>query len=91
MEPYATAENIDSKTLAWLEQIRPYNQHEMRLNVAASVLLVVDHEDSFLGHARTSFCNSHAHLSCSAARKDCVGVAWYARFASRDPARYALS
>ena len=36
MEPYVTADKIDSSARSWLERIRPYNQHEMRLNVAAS-------------------------------------------------------
>lgn len=55
MEPYATAENIESKALAWLEQIRPYNQHEMRLNVAASALLVIDMQRFFLDAASPTF------------------------------------
>ena len=55
MEPYVTAENIESKALAWLERIRPYNQHEMRLNVAASALLVVDMQRFFLDAASPSF------------------------------------
>ena len=55
MEPYATAENIASKALAWLERIRPYNQHEMRLSVAASALLVVDMQRFFLDAASPMF------------------------------------
>ena len=55
MEPYATAENIGSKALAWLERIRPYNQHQMGLNVAASVLLVVDMQRFFLDPASPTF------------------------------------
>jgi nicotinamidase-related amidase len=55
VEPYATAENIESKVLAWLEQIRPYNQHEMRFNVAASVLLVIDMQWFFLDAASPTF------------------------------------
>ena len=55
MEPYATAENIESKALVWLEQIRPYNRHQMRLNVSASILLVVDMQRFFLDPASPTF------------------------------------
>jgi nicotinamidase-related amidase len=55
MEPYATTENIGSKALAWLERIRPYNRHELRLNVAASALLVVDMQQFFLDPASPTF------------------------------------
>ncbi|MBN1593596.1 MAG: isochorismatase family protein [Candidatus Coatesbacteria bacterium] len=55
MEPYVTAENIKSKARAWLEQIRPYNQHEMRLNVAASALIVIDMQRFFLDAASPTF------------------------------------
>ncbi len=55
MEPYVTAGNIESKTLAWLDQIRPYNRHEMRLNVTACVLLVVDMQRFFLDPASPTF------------------------------------
>jgi nicotinamidase-related amidase len=53
--PYVTAENIESKARAWLEQIRPYNQHEMRLNVAASALIVIDMQRFFLDAASPTF------------------------------------
>ena len=55
MKPYATTVNIESKALAWLKQIRPYNQHEMRLNVAASALLVIDMQRFFLDTASPTF------------------------------------
>ena len=55
MEPYVTAESIGSKALAWLEQIRPHNQHEMQLNVAASALLVVDMQRFFLDATSPTF------------------------------------
>lgn len=48
VEPYVTPESIQSKAQLWLEQIAPYNQHEMRLNAAASALLVVDMQRFFL-------------------------------------------
>lgn len=55
MEPYATVENIASKAEVWLERIRPYNLHEMRLNTAAGVLLVIDMQRFFLEPASPSF------------------------------------
>lgn len=55
MEPYVTVENIESMGLAWLDKIRPYNQHEMRLNAASSALLVVDMQSFFLDPASPSF------------------------------------
>lgn len=55
MEPYVTVENIESKTQEWLEQIRPFNQHEMQLNVASSALLVVDMQRFFLDAASPTF------------------------------------
>jgi nicotinamidase-related amidase len=55
VEPYVTVENIEFKGLAWLDKIRPYNQHEMRLNAAASALLVVDMQSFFLDPASPSF------------------------------------
>ena len=47
MEPYVTTGNIDVKTQEWLEKIRPFNEHEMKLNVGASALLVVDMHRAF--------------------------------------------
>ncbi len=55
MEPYVTAKNIQAKAQTWLEQIRPYNQHEMPLNAAASTLLVVDMQRFFLEAASPTF------------------------------------
>ena len=55
MQPYVTAENLESKSRTWLERIHPYNQHEMRLNVAASALLVIDMQEFFLDAASPTF------------------------------------
>ena len=55
MEPYVTAADIVSKTRAWLDQIQPQNQHELRLNVTASALLVVDMQRFFLEAASPTF------------------------------------
>ena len=54
-EPYVTPQNIKSKTQTWLEQILPFNQHEMQLNVMASALLVVDMQRFFLNPSSPSF------------------------------------
>ncbi len=55
MEPYATPEDIKPKALTWLERIRPFNQHDMRLNVPASALLVIDMQRFFLDPASPTF------------------------------------
>jgi nicotinamidase-related amidase len=63
MESYVTAEDIDTKVPAWLEQIRPYNQHEMQLNIQHSVLLVIDMQRFFFDPASPTFtCGGHAIL-----------------------------
>ena len=55
MEPYVTSKDIERKTRSWLDRIRPYNQHEMRLNIAASALIVVDMQQFFLNAASPTF------------------------------------
>jgi len=55
VEPYVTTESIEHKARLWLDQIRPYNQHEMRLNIAASALVVVDMQRFFLNAASPTF------------------------------------
>ncbi len=55
MEPYVTSENIKSKARSWLQQIRPYNRHKMRLDVPASALLVVDMQRFFLDTSSPTF------------------------------------
>lgn len=55
MEPYVTAENIGAKARAWLEEIRPYNRHELQLNVPASTLIVVDMQRFFLDESSPTF------------------------------------
>lgn len=55
MEPYVTTGNIDAKAHEWLEKIRPFNEHEMMLNVGASALLVVDMQQFFLDEASPTF------------------------------------
>ena len=48
MTPYVTQETIAAKTAEWLKRIRPYNQHDLTLNVRRSALLVVDMQTFFL-------------------------------------------
>jgi ureidoacrylate peracid hydrolase len=55
MDPYVTTGNIDAKAREWLEKIRPFNEHEMKLNVGASALLVVDMQQFFLDEASPTF------------------------------------
>ena len=55
MESYVTTGNIDVKAQEWLEKIRPFNEHEMKLNVGASALLVVDMQQFFLDEASPTF------------------------------------
>ena len=63
MEPYVTVANLEAKTQEWLEHIRPYNQHEMRLNAGRSALLVVDMQVFFLDPASPTFtCGGEAIL-----------------------------
>ena len=55
MNPYVTPSNLQAKTREWLEQIAAFNQHELRLNVQASALLVVDMQQFFLDPASPTF------------------------------------
>lgn len=55
MEPYVTTGNIDTKAREWLGKIRPFNEHEMKLNAGASALLVVDMQQFFLDEASPTF------------------------------------
>ena len=55
MEPYVTAESIQSKIQTWLEIIAPFNQHEMRLNRDKSALIVIDMQHFFLNPSSLSF------------------------------------
>jgi nicotinamidase-related amidase len=46
---------MEARAAAWLERIRPFNQHAMRLNARASALLVVDMQRFFLDPASPNF------------------------------------
>ncbi|MGI2335914.1 MAG: cysteine hydrolase family protein [Dehalogenimonas sp.] len=54
-KPYVTDQNIESKSQEWMDQITPYNQHVMDLNVATSALLVIDMQKFFLDPSSPSF------------------------------------
>jgi ureidoacrylate peracid hydrolase len=63
MNPYVNPESIAAKAVRWLEQIAPFNQHEMRLNPAKCALLVIDMQDFFLDpHSPTFTCGGLAIL-----------------------------
>ena len=63
MKPYVTAETMGTKAVEWLEKIRPYNLHEMRLDTAKSALLVVDMQRFFLEDDSPTFtCGAAAIL-----------------------------
>jgi len=55
VEYYVTTENIGIKTKEWLERIRPFNQHPLRLNVQKSALLVIDMQNFFLDRGSPTF------------------------------------
>jgi len=55
MKPYVTVENIESKAQEWLARIRAFNRHEMKLNVPASALLVIDMQEFFLDASSPTF------------------------------------
>jgi nicotinamidase-related amidase len=55
MQPYVTSETIARRTAAWLERIRPFNQHEMRLVPSKAALLVVDMQRFFLDPGSPTF------------------------------------
>lgn len=55
METYVTAETLSAKAERWLQDIAPFNQHEMRLNRPASALLIVDMQEFFLDPQSPTF------------------------------------
>jgi nicotinamidase-related amidase len=48
MPAYVTIENIASKSKEWLNQIAPFNTHQMSLNMDKAALMVVDMQKFFL-------------------------------------------
>ncbi len=67
-EAYVTAESLEAKTRSWLEEIRPYNVHDMTLDPAKAALLVVDMQRFFLDAASPTFTCSGAAILPSVAR-----------------------
>ncbi|MBM3493002.1 MAG: cysteine hydrolase [Armatimonadetes bacterium] len=55
MEPYVTVSSLADCAARWLEHIRPFNTHRMKLNASASALLVVDMQPFFLDPASPTF------------------------------------
>lgn len=55
MESYVTPESLEARTQLWLEQIAPYNQHQMQLSKEKSALLVIDMQHFFLNPASPTF------------------------------------
>lgn len=63
MDSYVNTDTLESRTRAWLEQIRPYDRPEMRLEVGKSALLVVDMQRFFLDPSSPTFtCGGQAIL-----------------------------
>jgi len=48
MEPYVTAETLDERAGIWLDQIGPFNQHDLELDGDRAALLVIDMQRFFL-------------------------------------------
>ncbi len=55
MESYVTPESLEARTQLWLEQIAPFNQHQMQLSKEKSALLVIDMQHFFLNPASPTF------------------------------------
>jgi nicotinamidase-related amidase len=55
MEPYVTADNLNDRAKAWLDQIAPFNRHQMKLNRDRSALLVIDMQRFFLDPGSPTF------------------------------------
>lgn len=68
MEPDVTRENPESRARVWLERIEPYNRHEMQLNAAKSVLMVIDMQRFFLDPAAPAFMPAGAAILPSVKR-----------------------
>jgi len=63
MKSYATTRTIKAKAAVWLKRIDRYNKHRMRVDAAASALLVIDMQRFFLDPASPTFtCGGPAAL-----------------------------
>jgi ureidoacrylate peracid hydrolase len=54
-QPYVTSATLAAKTDVWLDSIRPFNRHEMQLDVEKAALLVVDMQKFFLDPESPTF------------------------------------
>jgi nicotinamidase-related amidase len=54
-EFYVTQDSLKAKTRYWLEEIAPYNKHQMRLNKEKVALLVIDMQNYFLEPTSPTF------------------------------------
>jgi ureidoacrylate peracid hydrolase len=48
MDDYVTTETLEARTREWLNKIKPFNTHQMKLNVESSALMVIDMQNFFL-------------------------------------------
>jgi ureidoacrylate peracid hydrolase len=55
MDCYVNTRTLPDRTTAWLEKIRPFNEHAMPLEPAKAALLVIDMQEFFLDPASPSF------------------------------------
>jgi len=55
MKPYVTTESLERKTKLWLEKIKPFNQHRLRLERDKAALLVIDMQYFFLDPKSPTF------------------------------------
>lgn len=63
MKSYVTVETLGDKSCEWLDKIKPYNQHMMRLEAGESALLVIDMQKFFLDPQSPTFtCGGQAIL-----------------------------
>ncbi len=54
-ESYVLPESLEAKTRHWLQQIAPFNRHQMQLRREKAALLVIDMQRFFLDPASPSF------------------------------------
>jgi len=52
---YVNTRNLHDRTAAWLEKIRPFNEHAMVLDPSKAALLVIDMQEFFLDPVSPSF------------------------------------
>jgi ureidoacrylate peracid hydrolase len=55
MSYYVTPENLKQKTSEWLKKIKPYKQHDLKINKSKSALMVVDMQKFFLEPSSPTF------------------------------------